>query len=212
MPSEEDAYDKKTNRKWAKEYSSVIFPKVGYSFARTGPGSHFNPDAYSHGGISIQELMVPMACLKVRDKDEGILTLGEIIAPAEVVEGQDISIRLPINLSRISETDLRVDVEADCSGGGERRSLSGQVLYVNAQGVEALYSFRPDPADATDDERQGGSMIRTLTMTVSYREGRQAIRNSRTHRFSVRLNSEQIIRRVPAHLGNILGLTPKSMR
>lgn len=49
-------------------------------------------------------------------------------------------------------------------------------------------------------------------MTVSYRDGRRTVRNSQTCRFSVRLNPEQIVRRVPAHLGNILGLTPKSMR
>jgi hypothetical protein len=30
--------------------------------------------------------------------------------------------------------------------------------------------------------------------------------------FAVRLDSERVVRRVPTSLGNILGLTPKSMR
>jgi len=51
----------------------------------------------------------------------------------------------------------------------------------------------------------------TLTVTASYREGRKMHRKSHTQRFTVRVNSEQIIRRV-GNLGNILGLTPKSMR
>jgi hypothetical protein len=55
-------------------------------------------------------------------------------------------------------------------------------------------------------------MERTLTITVSVREGHRTIRKSRTRHFTVRLNSERVIRRVPPNLGNILGLTPKSMR
>jgi hypothetical protein len=38
------------------------------------------------------------------------------------------------------------------------------------------------------------------------------VRASRTHRFAVQLNAERLIRRVPANLGNILGLAPKNMR
>ena len=75
-------------------------------------------------------------------------------------------------------------------------------------GSEACF----DPQDATTEERKQGVMERTLTLTVSYREGVRIIRKSRAHQFAVRLNPDQVVRRVPAHLGNILGLTPKSMR
>jgi len=83
---------------------------------------------------------------------------------------------------------------------------------VSGQGAEVVYRFKPNPDDATVEERASGLMERTLAVTVTYRDGRRKVRKSRTHRFGVRLNSEQVIRRVPAHLGNILGLTPKTMR
>lgn len=62
------------------------------------------------------------------------------------------------------------------------------------------------------DDREKGAMEKTLTLTVSYREGVRTNRKSQAHQFSVRLNPDQVVRRVPAHLVNILGLTPKSMR
>ena len=62
------------------------------------------------------------------------------------------------------------------------------------------------------EEQRQGEMERLLTIAMCYREGHQTIRKSQTHHFTMRLNAERIVRRVPANLGNILGLTPKSMR
>jgi len=213
MPVKEKRTIKKTGQVFHKEYKAIVFPKVGYSFSRQG--SHYNPDAYSHGGISIQELMIPMVVLKVKPEEVGILQLNSITGPKETVEGEKLEFRLclfRIDKGVAKKTDLRVDVGATYSIDPEKRPLSPQVLYVSSKGSEIVYRFKPDPADATDEERGRGTMQRTLTITVSYREGIRKHRKSRTHAFSVKLNSEQIIRRVPAHLGNILGLTPKSMR
>jgi hypothetical protein len=156
-----------------------------------------------------------MVVLRVREKDEALLVLNEIVGPSEVVEGQDVEFRLRLGLAPKLDAqpgEVRVDVAATFTRNPERNPLRGQILYVPPQGVEAVYRFKPDPDDATDEERLNGMMERTLTITVSCRHGKHTIRNSRTHRFTVRLNSERVIRRVPAHLGNILGLTPKSMR
>jgi hypothetical protein len=53
-------------------------------------------------------------------------------------------------------------------------------------------------------------MERTLTISVAYREGRRTTRKAQTHAFTVQLNTERVARRVPANLGNILGLMPKN--
>ncbi|MBE3050155.1 PglZ domain-containing protein [Candidatus Bathyarchaeota archaeon] len=212
MPASDTGKDAKTKTTWQKHYATIIFPKTGYALSR--PGAHFNPDAFTHGGISIQELMIPMAVLKVREKDEGLLILDDIVGATEVVEGQEAEFRLRLACSAKADLfeEIRVDVAASCARDPERECLRDQVLYVSPQGTEVVYRFKPDPQDATDDERRQGLMQRTLAITVTCREGRRTIRKARTHRFTVRLNSEQVIRRVPAHLGNILGLTPKSMR
>ncbi len=212
MMASETAQDPRTKASWQKKFASVIFPKTGYALAR--PNAHFNPDAYTHGGISVQELMIPMAVLKVREKDEGLLVLDDIAGPAEIVEGQEAEYHLRLARSPAAGLfeELRVDVEATWASNPEHETLRNQVLYVTPQGADVSYRLKPAPQDATDEERRQGSMERNLAITVSYRDGRRTVRKARTWRFTVRLNSEQVIRRVPAHLGNILGLTPKSMR
>ena len=213
MPETENAYDRRSRQNWQKQYATIIFPKTGYALSR--PNSHFNPDAFTHGGISIQELMIPMVALRVKPIEEGLLALDSISGPKEVVEGEEIEFRMRINRTAHGSSkreELRVDIEATYSRDPSERPLSPQVLYISSQGTEVVYRFRPDPNDATDEERRQGTMERTLTISVNYREGRRTRRKSRTHRFTVRLNPERIVRRVPTHLGNILGLTPKSMR
>lgn len=211
LPEKETATDPNTRQSWEKHYSSVIFPRTGYALSR--PGSNFRPDAYTHGGISIQELMIPMAVLRVRSQEEGLLMLEPISCPDEVLEGQEIEFRITVrraSTSTLAFDDIRIDVEAMVSPGDI--ALPHQVLYLGTNSVDAVYTFRPDTADAIAEERQAGSMERLLTIAVSYRENGKTIRKSQARKFSIQLNSEKVVRRVPPGLGNILGMTPKGMR
>jgi hypothetical protein len=105
-----------------------------------------------------------------------------------------------------------VDLDASYAHDPEPVALSGQVHYLT-QGDQSLsYRFKPEIGTATDQERKAGLMSRVLTVTTQYRDGRRTIRKSIAGTFRVRLNLEQVIRRVPPALGNLLGLTPKSMR
>ena len=213
MPSAENVVDKKTKQARHKKYATMIFPKTGYSLSR--PDSHFNPDAYTHGGISVQELMIPMVVLRVKAREEGLLTLDAIQGPNEVIEGEEVEFRLriirPARGAGKAE-DIRADLEPTYSREPDKRPLPRQVLYVPSQGAEAVIRFRPDPNEPTEDERRKGLMERTFAVTVTYYEGRRASAKSRAHAFTIHLNSERIVRRVPTHLGSILGLTPKTMK
>lgn len=213
MPTGEERTIKKTGQVFHKKFKSIIFPKIGYSFSRQS--AHYNPDAYSHGGISIQELMIPMVALKVKKQEEGIIALKEITGPAEAVEGEEIEFVL--TLSRTDKNvkkagEIRVDVSASYSREPDERPLPSQVLYVAIKGTDVVYRFKPDPNDATVAERKQGTMERMLTINVRYREGSRTYRKSTTQKFAMHLNPNKVARRVPANLGNILGLTPKSMR
>jgi hypothetical protein len=212
MPTEESRMDQKTGQLKRKHYETILFPKPGYSFSRNG--AHYNPDAYSHGGISLQEMLIPMAVLRVRARDEGLLSVGAIICPQNLIEDKEAEFKLHLSLNQHSgngEQDLRVDAEASYAHDLEQKPLH-QIIYVTTQGTDLVFRFVPDTAGATDDERLKGIMGRTLSITMSYREGYRTVHKSRVHNFTVQLNSDKIIRRVPSHLGNILGLTPKSMR
>lgn len=198
------------------QYRSVLFPRTGYSFSRNG--SPYRPPAYSHGGISLQELLIPMIVLQVKEPGEAFLTLQAIQGPAEVVEGEEAAFRMRLGRGgekKKVQRELRVDVEASYRGSDENQEaivLPQQVIYVTQAGGEVIYRFCPDPAKATDEEHRQGVMQRELALVVRYREGDQVTRKVQTHRFAVRLNSERIVRRVPTSLGSILGLTPKSSR
>jgi hypothetical protein len=114
-----------------------------------------------------------------------------------------------------ADEDLRADVEAAYSSAGDAdhvTTLPPRVVYVPVQGTEITYRLKPSPDEATPQDRLAGLMERALTITVSYRVGRRTVRASRTQGFAVQLNAERVIRRVPANLGNILGLAPKNMR
>ncbi|MBI2191209.1 MAG: hypothetical protein HYU36_04420 [Planctomycetes bacterium] len=91
-------------------------------------------------------------------------------------------------------------------------SLPRQVLYVPANGEDAVYRSKPDLSIATPEERQQGEIRFNLTITANCRKGARSFQRTQSAAFSVRLDPEKVIRRVPAKLGNILGLTPKSMR
>ena len=213
MKTQDIRFDKKIGQNIHKEFKAIVFPKNGYSFSRQG--SPYHPDAYTHGGISIQELMIPMIVLKVKKHEEGLLILDDITGPQEVIEGEEVEFRLPITKSShlaLKDEEVRADVDATWSCDPGSRPLPRQVLYVSTESVEAIIRFKPDPNDATVEERKEGVMKRTLTVTVSYREGYRISRKIQSRKFTVRLNSEQIVRRIPPSLGNILGLTPKSMR
>ena len=156
-----------------------------------------------------------MVVLQVKAREEEPLTLHPIFGPKEVVEGEEVecSMLLTRAAGRSKASELRVDIEASYGDGNEQsqKQLPPQVLYVAKQD-EVVYRFRPDPQEATAEEHRQGLMKRELTIIVRYREANRTIRKLQKRLFTVRLDSERVVRRVPTSLGNILGLTPKSMR
>jgi hypothetical protein len=211
MPDSGEAYDRTTKQSWQKKFESIIFPKTGYALAR--PKANFNPDAFSHGGISIQEMLVPMFAMRVKTPEEGLLVLGPIAGLAELIEGEEAEFKMPVQLTESHKhRELRIEAQAVYHNKESTPALSSLVQYISASGGDVVFRFVPDATDASDEERKTGIMERTLRISVTYREGQRMVRKARSIRFSMRLNSEKIVRRVPAHLGKILGLTPRSMK
>jgi hypothetical protein len=196
-------------------YRSILFPRMGYSFSRKA--SPFRPDAYGHGGISLQELVIPMAVLQVKPKLDDFLTLTAIEGPSEVLEGEEAEFSLRLlrgKPNKKSTQEIRVDIEASYSSpeGEALVLLPQQIHYVAQQQVEIRYRFSPDVSKATEEEHRQGFMRRELTLVARYRDGERSTRKAQTHSFVVRLNAERIVRHVPPALGSILGLTPKGLR
>ncbi len=211
LPDSGEAYDRSAHRSWQKKFASIIFPRTGYALAR--PKANFNPDAYSHGGISIQEMLVPMLSMRVKSPEEGLLVLGPIAGPADLIEGEEAEFRMPVQLTEYHKhKEVRVEAQAVYQNKEETATLPSQVQYISTTGGDVVFRFIPDASDGSDEERKTGIMERMLRISVTYREAQRMVRKARAIRFSMRLNSEKIVRRVPAHLGKILGLTPRSMK
>ncbi len=210
MPKKAQRKDKETKAPYEAHFESIIIPKTGFSFGR--PGHKFNPDAYSHGGISLQELMIPMVVMKVRDAGDGLLSVGEIEGTTDIHEGVEaqftIAFARPVPSSTKAE-DIRVDCEITLTGGDDARHLPGQVLFVSSQGKKAVIAYKPEPGHASDEERLKGRMERMLSVKCTFREGSRLMKKTRTLAIVVTLNREDVIRRVPAALGSILGLSPR---
>ena len=211
LPNSQETHDRISKRSWQKTYATILFPRTGYALVR--PNSPFKPDAYSHGGISIQEMLVPMLVMRVKAPGEGLLVLSPIAGPSDLIEGEEAEFRMPVQLTQHQKNgEIRVEAQAVYQNKEGTTPIPQQVQYVSAAVGRIVFRFIPDAADASDEERKTGIMERTLRISVTYHDAKRMVRKARTIRFSVRLNSEKIVRRVPAHLGKILGLTPRSMK
>jgi len=218
VPSRTTRFVKAQGQVIEKEFRSIVFPRPGYSFKRQG--SPFNPDVYSHGGISLQEMIIPMVVMRVKADTESLIIAGPITGPAEVLEGEEIEVRVQLEYKApvLFGPEMRVDVDAyyglvTGKNPAEQVELAHQVLYVGGKNSEIIYRFKPCTDDARKEVRIDGVLKRVLTIELKYMDGLRTIRQSLSKSFLVKLNTEQVIRRgVPTHLGNILGLAPKNMR
>jgi hypothetical protein len=191
-----------------KEFRAIVFPRAGYAFRR--PNAGFRPDAYTHGGISLQELIIPMVALRVKPREEGALRVEEIEGPEEAIEGTELVFRLGLRRSaNAGEEEIRVEVEASFRRPGGEEELLREVLYVGAAGAVAEYRLMPELAELPAEERRRGVVEAEITIAVRYREGRRSARQARSRRVRLRLNEEQVVRRMSPSLGNILGMTTK---
>lgn len=211
MPETGEAFDSATRQPWQKTFASIIFPKTGWALAR--PKARFNPDAYSHGGISLPENIIPMIAMRVKAPEEGLLLLDPITGPQHLVEGQRAEFRMPVHLAT-SQTrqEARIEIQAAYQNRETTPALPAQVQYISFGKGEVVVRFVPDATDASSDEQKVGTLERTLKISVTFRDGPRTIRKARDTVFSLRLNCEKISRRVPAHLGKVLGMMPKGLR
>ena len=211
LPAKEKKIDKSTGNTWIKQYTSVIFPKTGYAFSREG--SPFRPDAYSHGGISLQEMLVPMIVLRQKSTEDGLFSLGEFEGQLDLTEGEETELNLQVSFTAsVNEDDIRLKTIFSYKKD-QSASPQLQTYYFSRLGGKIDLKFTPDTSDATDDERRDGIMKRDGLINVDYYDSStgRIVRKSRMCTFSVNLSTERVIRRVPQNLGKLLGMMPKGM-
>jgi hypothetical protein len=212
--AEEEVNNRDTGEKTIKKYASVVFPRAGFSFAR--PGNQFSPEAFTHGGVSLQEMIVPMVVLKVRGASELTLQVSDIVCPATVVEGQTISVNVHLSLGSTKKDAGRdVTVAADyqlfTEDGtrlGDLTAIATKRYLVGEDGVDARIEFIPNVAALSADVRTGGVALVDVRIDVRYGEDRSEVRRTVARRIRVGLDTERLVR-PDTGLGKVLGLMPR---
>jgi HPt (histidine-containing phosphotransfer) domain-containing protein len=192
------------------DYAAVAFPRPGYSFKREV--GYFEPPAFTHGGISMGELLIPMVALRVKPQEEALIEIEALQGPLEATELDELEFRIPLrqrSRGKLLPQEVRVDITASFSRDAERFPLPARVLYASTSGTETVFRLRIDSDEPTDLERRAEQMERTFTATFAYLDGSRNVRKTLSQKVTICLNSEQVIRRIPPQLGNILGMSPK---
>lgn len=190
-----------------KTISEIIFPRSQYAFAR--PDSRFEPDAWSHGGISLQEMIIPMIALKIRESEAETLNIN-LGANLEFNETQEITFPIKLQVKGKSIADaVRLDIEAIVNSQNERIPVGSKIVLLKAwQEQEISFNYKFDNTQVSEEERANGEITRQLTVTAKYNFGKKLHTKTETKDFTVHLNTGRIVRRVGG-LGNIIGLSPQ---
>ena len=200
--------DRRTDKTENKQYAEIVFSSIEYAFKR--PGSGFRPDAWSHGGISLQEMIIPMVVTTIKDPDSGQVQLSIKNKNIVFMEGEPI--RFDVSLTSRSAQftgEMRIDVEAGINTDLERVPLDKKIIILQPwqeQEIQFKYNYQAD--ELSQDARKKGQLNYQFTVTASYRHNGSTQYITDSHDFSIQLNTERIVRRVGS-LGNILGLSVK---
>jgi hypothetical protein len=213
ITSEEQVKDKKTGDMRLKKYKSVVFPRVGFSFGR---GNYFSPEAFTHGGVSLQEMIVPMVVLKVREASELALQIDDIACPTSAVEGQTIGVSMRISLGSTKKDagrDVKVTAEyrllaEDGTALGDLMTIASRRYLVSEDGVEAHIEFVPDVAALPANMRLSGVALVDLRIDVRYGDDHNEVKRTMAKRIRIGLDTERLVRR-DTGLGKVLGLMPR---
>ena len=191
-----------------RDFKAYIFPAPGYAFSR--PNSRPRLPAWSHGGCSLQEMIVPMEVFIMQPKmKEPIAASFEPLA-TDPYEGEEIDVSIRFwrsGAGKIDGGELRVSLEAFLNDTPIRASTP--VVYLQPWDSRTItIRFTPDLANVTKEERSDGTSSIRIGVRYTYQDSTRTIRRTLNQEIRVRLNPDRIVRRVGS-LGSILGLTPK---
>lgn len=183
-----------------QDTSLMIFPHPDYVFKRF-KGRH-GPDNYSHGGLSLSECMVPMVVLSTRKKDQGELRIEELKLEGSAREGEPIQLQIVVMSGKLFSEKMMVNLSFSQSDIPARREIfSGQ------QKIFRIY-WQPNFEDIDPEIRLKGEITLPITVTLSYKQGSQSFKSSRTLEARIQLDDARLRRRLDTKLDLMMGKKP----
>lgn len=191
-----------------RQFASYVFPAPGYAFSR--PNSQFRPPAWSHGGCSFQELLVPMEVFIVRPASRDLVQATFDSVPTNSHEGEEIEVVVRFErpgAGTLEGGEVRVSLEAYT----DDTQLRSAPPFISVRPWElkmVTLRFTPDLTNVSPDERRASKTALRFAIRYVYQDGECTVRRTLTREIRIQLNPDRVVRRVGS-LGSILGLSPK---
>ena len=181
----------------------VLFPRPGYSFRRAD--GRFDPDRYSHGGISLAECLVPMIVLGPKAEAQPALGIESLRQIGSVSEGEPLTLEVSVVPLAIGLGDIAVTL-----------SFSRDEIPVQREvftGSAATYTVRWTPVlgEMSEADRGREVVVQPVTAILTFRQGNRTVRLSKTTDVRIKLDPTRLRRRVDSKLDLLMGKTPKGL-
>lgn len=188
----------------------VLFPRPGYSLRR--PKFHRDPDRYTHGGLSLAECLVPMVVLGPRRVDQPALHIESVEQVGSVSEGEELELQITVVPMQIALPGTAITADRSISLTFSREEIPTRREVF--RGARATYTVRwqPQLGDVTDEDRRQGVVVQPVTVIVSYRDGKETVRLSKTADVRIKLDPTRLRRRVDSKLDLLMGKVPKGLK
>jgi hypothetical protein len=181
----------------------VLFPRPGYSFRRAD--GRFDPDRYSHGGVSLAECLVPMVVLGPKGQAQPALAIESVRQVGSVSEGEPLTLEITVVPLASGLGDIAVTL-----------SFSRDEIPVQRElftGSAATYTVRWTPVlgEITEADRRREGIVQPVAAILTFRQGNRTIRLSKTTDVRIKLDPTRLRRRVDSKLDLLMGKTPKGL-
>ena len=185
------------------QIKTILFPRPGYYFQRAG--GRYEPDRYSHGGLSMAECMIPMVVMAAPKAEQGLLLLDAIQQVGSVSEGEPLEIEIKVRAYKPVEA-VTITLSFSQKEIAERKEIF--------TGSERAYrvSWKPVLPEIHDDDRALGYKEISVTTILTYRLKEQTYRTSRSVDVRVKFDPNRLHRRIDSKLDLMMGKLPKEMK
>ena len=181
----------------------ILFSRPDFYYQRAG--SRWEPDRFSHGGLSMAECMIPMVVMAAPITDTGLLTLEYVQQVGSVSEGEPLELEIKIHANKLGET-LTIALSFSSREIPDRKEIfSGSERSYRVQ-------WQPVLAEITPEDRERGYVQMPVTVILTYRKQDQPYRVSRTADVRIKLDPTRLRRRIDSKLDLMMGKMPKEMK
>ncbi|NLG52328.1 MAG: hypothetical protein GX552_19655, partial [Chloroflexi bacterium] len=187
-----------------EDFSHLLFPRPGYGFRR--PGTGYNPDKYSHGGMTLAECLVPMIVMGPKLHDQPAFVLDDLRQVGSHSEDEPLSLEVTLKSLRLGAPPTAVTLQFSDKGPATRREV------IDKQEARYILSWRPRLDEITPEDRDRGTLSLPVTVTLIYQWEGRTVRSSRTIDMQIKLDPDRVRRRLHTGLDLLMGKVPKGLQ